>query len=77
MFIQVGYGNMLEHSRIVAVEEKRKSLTETNRYAILCDANLVIDLTQGRVTKSAIVMDSGHHVLSAQSPEEIKWRVRY
>lgn len=75
-FVHIGYSNLVNNSRIVAVEPLVNNLTERNRRAILENEGLILHLAYGRRIKSVIVMDTGHQILSAASPEEIKWRMR-
>ena len=75
-FVHVGFGNLVNNSRIVAVEPLTNNITELNRCAILEDEGLILHQAYGRRIKSVIVMDSGHLILSAASPEEIKRRMR-
>lgn len=62
--ISAGYGNMVVASRIVAIlvpgSAPIKRLRESAR-----DVHKLIDATQGRRTRSVIVLDSGHVILSA------------
>lgn len=70
-FIHIGYSNLVNDTRIVAVEPKRRSQMDSNFFATLYTNGLVLDMTHGREAKSVIVMDTGHHILSALHPKEI------
>lgn len=63
--IDIGYGNSLNMSRVVAVVSGQaapvKRLIVTAR-----EKNLLVDATCGKRTKSVYVMDSGHIILSAK-----------
>jgi regulator of extracellular matrix RemA (YlzA/DUF370 family) len=73
-FVNIGFGNVVQADRIISivahesapikriVQEARKSQT-------------LIDSTFGRRTRSVIVTDSGHVVLSALQPETIAGRL--
>lgn len=75
-FVSVGFGNVVNQSRIVEVKPLRRgNLMEVEKLAIVRGLGLVLDLTEGRKTRSIIVMDSGHHILAAPSPEELKERI--
>jgi len=63
-FISVGYGNLINCDRVVAVmtygsAPSKRIMQEAK------DNGLCIDVTQGRRTKSIIVMDSQHVILSS------------
>jgi len=62
--LNVGFGNMLMASRVVAIitpgSSPIKRLKEEAR-----ESRKLIDVTQGRKTRSVIVTDSDHIVLSA------------
>ena len=72
--INIGYGNMLSASKVVTIVSPDaapvKRLVQTAR-----DRFMLIDASCGRKTKSVIVMESGHIVLSAISPETLAHRV--
>jgi regulator of extracellular matrix RemA (YlzA/DUF370 family) len=72
--INIGYGNSIADSRIIAVIAPDSSPVKR----IIADAKekgFLVDATYGRKTKSVIVTDSSHVVLSAVSPETISGRV--
>ena len=68
--ISVGFGNFVSDMRIVSVvlpeSAPVKRLIQEAR-----DEGLLIDATYGRKTKSVIVADSGHIILSALTPEAV------
>lgn len=72
--ISIGYGNMLAADRVVAVlggvsAPTRRLVAEAR------EKGLLIDATCGRRTKSVVVTDSEHCVLSAVAPETIAARI--
>ena len=73
--LSIGYRNYIYSERIVAVisPESRpvKSLMSRAR-----ENGKLIDATMGKKTKSVIVTNSDHIVLSANTPETIAHRVR-
>ena len=73
--INVGYGNVVNTDKIVSVlspdSAPIKRMIQKGK-----DSGNVLDATQGRKTKSVIVMDSGHVVLSALMPETIATRYK-
>lgn len=74
-FINIGFGNMVSVSRIVTIVSPdsapiKRLITDTR------DKNELIDATCGRRTRSVIIMDSGHIVLSAIQPETVANRLK-
>jgi len=72
--IHVGFGNVLAVNRVIAIvapnSAPTKRLIQKSK-----DENRTIDLTSGRRTKAVLIMDSGHIVLAAITPETITGRV--
>ena len=72
--INVGYGNMVAADRIVAAVSPEaapiRRLIQDAR-----DTGRVIDATCGHKTKSVLMMDSDHVVLSPLMPETIAGRM--
>lgn len=71
--INVGFGNSLVASKILAVvnphsSPMKKLKDEAKR------GNRLIDVTEGRRTRSIIILDSNHVVLSSVQPETIMQR---
>ena len=68
--ISVGFGNFVSDMRIVSIvlpeSAPVKRLIQEAR-----DEGTLIDATYGRKTKSVIVADSGHIILSALTPEAV------
>ena len=72
--INVGFGNIVLASRIVAIVSPEAAPIKR----IIQDAKenkSVIDATYGRKTRAVLVMDSGHIILSAVQPETIASRL--
>lgn len=73
--VNIGYGNMINSSRIVSVVSPDaapiKRLVQDTR-----TAGRLVDATGGKKTRSVIVADSGHIVLSALTAESIQGRVK-
>jgi regulator of extracellular matrix RemA (YlzA/DUF370 family) len=72
--INVGYGNVVVASRIVAVVGPAAAPIRRLREEARQRGKLV-DATQGRKTRSVIVTDSDHVVLSAVQAETIAIRL--
>lgn len=71
--INIGFGNLVSDARIVSIvlpeSAPVKRIAQEAR-----EKGMLIDATYGRKTKSVIVMDSEHVVLSALTPELIAQR---
>ena len=69
-FVNVGYGNLVAAARIVTVASPDaapiKRLVQDAR-----DAGVVIDVSCGKKTRSVIVTDSKHVILSSLEPEAL------
>ncbi len=72
--LNIGFGNAVVAERIIAVitpsSASGKRLKDEAR-----ENNLLIDATHGRKTRSIIIMDSNHIVLSAMQPETLSNRL--
>ena len=68
--INIGFGNTVNAERIVAVVSPEaapvKRIVQTAK-----DSGFAIDATCGRKTRSVIVCDSGHVILSALQPDPL------
>ena len=72
--VHVGFGNIVAVNRVVAlVSPDSAPVKRMIREAR--DRGTLVDLTSGRKTKAAIVLDSGHVVLAAIQPETIASRL--
>ncbi len=72
--VNIGFGNMVISSRVVAVvmpaSAPMKRLREEAK-----NANRLIDATQGRKTRSIIITDSNHVILSAVHADTLTLRL--
>ena len=72
--INIGFGNMISAARLVAIvgpdSAPVKRIVQDVR-----ERGLLIDATYGRRTRSVLIMDSGHVVLSALQPETVSGRL--
>jgi len=68
--VNIGFGNMVSQDRIISIISPEsapiKRMIQDAR-----DSKIAIDATYGRRTRSVIIMDSGHIILSAVQPETI------
>jgi regulator of extracellular matrix RemA (YlzA/DUF370 family) len=72
--LNIGYGNLIHASRVVAVVSPQSS--PMRRLRVLAEERgKLIDATEGRRTRSIIVTDSDHIILSAINPETIAARL--
>lgn len=71
--INIGFGNLISASRLLTVispdSAPVKRLVQEAR-----DRGMLIDASYGRKTKSVLVMDTDHVILSAVLPETIAAR---
>lgn len=73
-FINIGFGNIIPIERVVAVVSPdsapiKRMVQEAK------ESHTAIDATQGRKTRSVIIMDSGHYILSALQTETVAARI--
>ena len=72
--VNTGFGNMINAQRLVSIVSPESApIKRVIREAE--DKKILINATYGRRTRAVIIMDSGHVVLSALSPETIEARV--
>jgi len=71
--LNIGFGNFVVSSRVVAIVNPASSPMRRLREDAK-EAQRLVDATQGRKTRSIIVTDSGHVVLSAIQAETISQR---
>ena len=73
LLINIGFGNMVAAGRLLAVVGPEsapvKRMIQDAR-----DRGMLIDATYGRKTRSVILMDTDHVVLSAIPPETVALR---
>ena len=73
-FINIGFGNMVSAGRIVAIASP-DSAPIKRLVSDAKDENRVIDVSCGRRTRSVIITDSEHVILSAIQAETIANRL--
>lgn len=73
-FINIGFGNMVAAGRVVAVVSP-ESAPIKRLVAEQKEAGGLIDVSCGRRTRSVIITDSGHTILSALAAETISGRL--
>lgn len=72
--LNIGYGNMVAAERLLAVVSPDsapiKRIVQDSR-----EIGMLIDASYGRKTKSVLIMDTGHTILSALTPDALSQRV--
>ena len=72
--INIGFGNMISAGRLVAIvspdSDPSKRMVQETR-----DRGTLIDATYGRRTRSVLIMDNDHLVLSALQPDTVASRL--
>jgi hypothetical protein len=71
--LNIGFGNFVVNGRVVAIVNPTSSPMRRLREDARQDGRLV-DATQGRKTRSIIITDSNHVILSAIQPETVGQR---
>ena len=71
--LHIGFGNMVVAERVIAIVSPASAPIRRLREEARA-AGLLVDASQGRKTRSILVMDSGHVVISAIQPETISAR---
>ena len=72
--LNIGYGNLVVAARVIAIVSPQSAPMRRLREEALGRGKLV-DATQGRRTRSILVTDSDHVVLSAVNPETVAARL--
>ena len=73
--VHIGFNNIIATNRVVAIASPNSAPTKR----IIQDKRnqgLLIDMTNGRRTKAAIITDSGYVILAALNPETIAGRLQ-
>lgn len=73
-FLNIGFGNLVSAGRVLAVVSPEsapiKRLSQEAK-----DRGMLIDASFGRKTKSVLLMDTDHVILSAITPESLLARL--
>ncbi|MBL7031959.1 MAG: DUF370 domain-containing protein [Nitrospira sp.] len=73
MIINIGFGNVVSASRVIAIVSPGSSPIKRLRDEA-SERGKLIDATQGRKTRAIIITDSDHVILSALQVETITQR---
>ena len=72
--INIGFGNLIHAWRVITIVSP-ESAPIKRMIQDVREKGLLIDASFGRSTRSVIVMDSGHVILSALEPEILNQRI--
>lgn len=72
--INIGFGNSVSANRIIAIVSPESAPIKRIVQEAKENGNAV-DATYGRRTRTVIIMDSGHIILSAVQPETVAGRL--
>lgn len=72
--VNIGFGGIVAEERILAVLSPDSSPIKRVIQDVR-ERGQLVDASFGRKTQSVLIMDSGHVILSALTPEEITQRV--
>ena len=72
--LNIGYGNFVVAARVVSIVSPQSAPMKRLREEA-SSRNKLVDATQGRRTRSIIVTDSDHVILSAITPDTIAARL--
>jgi hypothetical protein len=72
--LNVGYGNLVAATRVIAIVAPNASPMRRLRHEA-AERGKLIDATEGRRTRSIVIVDSDHVVLSAINPETLAARL--
>ena len=70
--VNIGFNNMVMDERIVAIINPDSAPSRRSREEAKLE-NRLIDATLGKKTKTLIITDSNHVIMSAINPETISW----
>ena len=74
--INVGFGNTVVAGRVLAVVNPKSSPMKKLREEAKLN-NKLIDVTEGRRTRSIIILDTQHVILSSVQPDTIRDRFNF
>ncbi|QNM14724.1 MULTISPECIES: DUF370 domain-containing protein [Fusobacterium] len=72
--LNIGFGNMVMEGRVIAIINPDSAPSKRLRDEAK-QQNRLIDATLGRKTKTLIITDSNHVIMSAINPETISARI--
>ena len=72
--LNIGFGNMVSTDRLIAIVSPDSAPIKRMIQEVR-DRGVLIDATYGRKTRSVVIMDSDHIVLSAIQPDTVAARL--
>ena len=73
--VHIGFNNIIAMNRVIAIASPNSAPTKRTIQEGR-NKGFLIDMTNGRRTKAAIIIDSGHIILAALAPETIAGRLQ-
>lgn len=73
-FVPIGQGNFINPGKVVALLSPNTMAVRRLKESVRGQGRLV-DATHGKRTRSVVVMDSGHIILSSNTPETLSQRL--
>ena len=73
--VHIGFNNIIVMNRVIAIASPNSAPTKRVIHEAKTKGSL-IDMTNGRRTKTVIIADSGHIILAALAPETIAGRLQ-
>jgi regulator of extracellular matrix RemA (YlzA/DUF370 family) len=73
--VHIGFNNIIVMNRVIAIASPNSAPTKRTIHEAR-NRGLLIDMTNGRRTKTVIITDSGHIILAALAPETIAGRLQ-
>ena len=73
--VHIGFNNIIVMNRVIAIASPNSAPTKRVIHEARSKGSL-IDMTNGRRTKTVIITDSGHIILAALAPETIAGRLQ-
>ena len=73
--VNIGFGNIVNFNKVIAIVNPDSSPAK-RMVQHAKETDHIIDATQGRKTKSLIILENGQVVLSALQPETLAGRAR-
>ena len=73
--VHIGFNNIIVMNRVIAIASPNSAPTKRIIQESRTKGNL-IDMTNGRRTKTVIITDTGHVILAALTPETIAGRLQ-
>ena len=73
--VHIGFNNIIVMNRVIAIGSPNSAPTKRTIQEGR-NKGLLVDMTNGRRTKAVLIVDSGHIILAALTPETIAGRLQ-